>query len=72
MSAAKKCDICGSLYEIYNVKKNPSCPNGIMLVNIDEIGSYHNNPVNDCCPTCMITIKETIEKLKKEKENEYE
>ena len=36
MAIAKKCDICGKYYELYNVARNASKPNGFMVVNIDS------------------------------------
>ena len=65
MALAKKCDICGKLYETYNFRKNQNEPSGIMLVNVCTDDKYHPGDVIDCCPECMDKIMETIESLKK-------
>lgn len=70
MASAKKCDICGKLYEEYNFKKSLEDYNGFMLLNIDSQGSYFRGPVCDCCPECMNSIKEFIEKLAKQGKEE--
>lgn len=62
MAAAKKCDICGKLYEEYNVKQSKNNFNGFMLLNIDY------GPVCDCCPNCIRSIREHINSLKKKEE----
>lgn len=36
MAIAKKCDICGSFYENYNMKDSEKNPKGFMLVNLDD------------------------------------
>lgn len=68
MAVAKKCDICGKLYEPYNSKKDGNNPNGIMFLNIDDSGSYWKNTALDCCPECMKFIKNHIKKLNRLKD----
>ena len=68
MAAAKKCDICGKLYEEYNVKQSKNNFNGFMLLNIDCKGDYSDGPAVDCCPECMKSILEHIDSLAKKKE----
>lgn len=76
MSAAKKCDICGGLYENYGYnptnKKNRQ-PNTIELQCVgDPYDESYVISVKDCCPRCMTTIIKTIDDLEKEnfKKNE--
>lgn len=74
MANAKKCDICGKLYEIYNIMKDPLNTNGLVLINIDEEGCcrIEKGELIDCCPTCMESIREYIKSLRgedKPKEN---
>ena len=59
MALAKKCDICGRLYEIYNTKGNNS--NSIRLIQDGEKGSYYCIKHFDCCPECMSSINRHIE-----------
>lgn len=66
MAKAKKCDICGKFYEMYNVRKDSRKPNGFHMLNIDEDGRYFSGPVVDCCPECMTSIQNHIESLKGE------
>ena len=68
MAAAKKCDICGRLYEEYNVKQSKDNFNGFMLLNIDYKGSYFHGPAYDCCPNCIKSILEHINSLTKKEE----
>lgn len=65
MSIAKKCDICGELYEPYNTKNNAENTNGLKFLNIDKhMGYFEHDPI-DLCPTCMKSIREHIAYLKK-------
>ena len=64
MALAKKCDICGKLYETYNFRKNQNKPSGIMLVNVCAGDEYFSLDVIDCCPECMNTITDAINGLK--------
>lgn len=72
MSLAKKCDICGRLYETYGSKQNEKNPSGIMLLNIDHQRDYYINSVIDCCPICMTSIMTLMENLKKGDEKTWE
>lgn len=64
MAAAKKCDICGTLYKPYNQGNNSKKVNGILFANIDTNGRfYKHNPI-DCCPICMERIQTYINSLK--------
>lgn len=40
MSIAKKCDICGKLYESYTMKCCKCYVNGIMLIDIENNQTY--------------------------------
>lgn len=64
MAIAKKCDICGKLYEIYNVVKDVDNVNGLMYLNIDAKGNYYSHGRIDCCPKCMKSIKNHIDMLR--------
>lgn len=64
MALAKKCDICGKLYETYNFRNNQLKPSGIMFVNVCVDDTYYSGNVTDCCPECMNTITDTINGLK--------
>lgn len=68
MAVAKKCDICGSFYENYNMKDSEKNPNGFMLVNLDDKRKYFVHNAKDCCPNCMASILAYIETLKGEKQ----
>ena len=63
MSLAKKCDICGGLYEAYNVKCSSENVNGYILLNIDTNMKYFSHNMVDCCPACMDSIKAHIKEL---------
>ena len=65
MASAKKCDLCGRLYEAYHVKNDSKKTNGIMFLNIDDRGDYIKHHAFDCCPTCMLEFEMCFEKLKK-------
>lgn len=65
MAKAKKCDICGKFYEMYNVRQDSRKPNGFQMLNIDADGRcYFSGPTVDCCPECMASIQNHIESLK--------
>lgn len=64
MSLAKKCDICGKLYEEYNVLEDSKKVNGIMFLNIDCHMKYYSGKAIDCCASCMKSIRSHIETLK--------
>lgn len=67
MSIAKKCDICGKLYEVYNEEKNEENTNGLMFLNLDCKRDYYSHEPIDCCPECMESIREHVNWLKDEK-----
>lgn len=61
MSIAKKCDVCGSLYESYSFKRSDSNkPNGIMLLNIDNKQQYWSHGAMDLCPECLAAVQNVI------------
>lgn len=63
MAIAKKCDVCGKLYEMYNTKNDPTKTNGFMLLNIDKERKYFSHGVIDCCPDCNNSIIAHIDTL---------
>ena len=69
MANAKKCDICGKFYDHYG-SKNPVNfkvmePNMIDLGYEDKDGADTWTNQIDCCPTCMKSIQDHIDNLKK-------
>ena len=71
MANAKKCDICGKLYELYNTSIDCFEPNFVALLSLDSHGfedgkysSMHRPLELDCCPNCMKSIHDHIESLK--------
>jgi len=64
MAAAKKCDVCGKFYDVYNHKQDPNNPNGIMFVNIDGKGDYYRGTPTDLCPSCLTHVKSFIAQLR--------
>lgn len=72
MSIARKCDICGKLYESYNdAGMKGDRHNGIRFVTTYNDGSVRGGFIQDCCPECMKTIEDFVDSLKKEKKNEH-
>ena len=67
MAIAKKCDICGKLYELYNVRCDSEKVNGLMFLNLDSKNQYFTHNTIDCCPECMKSIQDHIDSLKGEK-----
>lgn len=63
MSIAKKCDVCGKLYEPYNTSNTKDNPNGIMFLNIDNAQKYFSHKAMDCCPDCISKIKKMLKML---------
>ena len=64
MSLAKKCDICGKLYEDYVIKVKGKEVNSFVLVCTDEVDRWSNiESANDCCPKCMRSILRHIKSL---------
>ena len=76
MSRARKCDICGKLYENYlanthgvlNLERENV--NAIMFIGKDMNNNYNSNTTIDCCKDCMQSIVNHIRELK-EKGNEW-
>lgn len=70
MAIAKKCDICGKLYEQYNTKRDKKNTNGFMFLNLFyDDNSYCEYDPYDCCPECMTSIRNHINVLRgKERE----
>lgn len=64
MSIAKKCDICGLLYEQYNKGSSPTKVNGVQFLNIGDDSKAYSQGFIDCCPECMGSIKNHINELK--------
>ena len=64
MASAKKCDVCGTLYEGYNAKNDSKKVNGMMFLNIDCHGKYFSHETIDCCPECLESIQGHIRFLK--------
>ena len=70
MSRARKCDICGKLYEDYDTTvKGFLCLertsiNSIMFIRKDLENAYNKNTTIDCCKECMRSILSHIAKLK--------
>lgn len=64
MSLAKKCDICGKLYEYYTTTDDTI---GFKLVRFSPTGTTHENiDFFDCCPNCMAELNKFINSHKKE------
>lgn len=57
MSVAKKCDLCGKLYELYDMCSNKEKFNAIIPINIDGDGKYWSHGHIDFCPQCRDAIK---------------
>lgn len=55
MSLAKKCDLCGVLYEHYSGR------NGMSLERITLNGSYSTEKTFDLCPSCMDALVRFME-----------
>lgn len=66
MSIAKKCDICGKLYEPYKVKIDDREVNSFVFVNnVDEEGFYVvPDKAYDCCPECIKRIANYVDELR--------
>lgn len=72
MSVAKKCDICGALYEPYSIEgyqtyhdpsRNFLDYNGIAPVTMDNRGGFVPGNPMDCCPTCLKAINDFVSQL---------
>lgn len=64
MAIAKKCDICGKLYELYNIKNDGNKTNGLMFLNLDANRKYYGHESIDCCPECMNSIRNHVDALR--------
>lgn len=61
MAAAKKCDICGALFEYdLTVRRN-----GIRWCKVDGNMNVHNQEVLELCPECMDAIHDVFAKRSK-------
>lgn len=50
---AKKCDRCGSFYEVYNTKNDENKINGIKTFNINpNNNTFYSHRPYDLCPKC--------------------
>lgn len=65
MGFAKKCDICGKLYEVYGKEENPENFNAFMLLNVDEYGTYYSNDHFDVCTKCRDSLKKWMDERRK-------
>lgn len=63
---AKKCDICGTLYESYNTKQNCNAINGYIPINLDDDGRYYSHGEKDLCPECLDAFTKLAKELKGE------
>ena len=70
MALAKKCDICGRLYELYNVANSRKNWNTLKTYNIDHKGNYFSSDFIECCPKCQQIVQGTIEKIREGKNDE--
>lgn len=68
MAIARKCDICGILYEIYTQKIENNEVNAIRFAYRNSYGNIDNRNAIDCCPACLESIKQHIEYLSKKEE----
>ena len=68
MAIARKCDICGILYEIYTQEIENDVVNTIRFAYRNAYGNIENCSAIDCCPTCLESIKQHIEYLSKKEE----
>lgn len=67
MADIKRCDICKTPYELYNLDDR-SKPNGFKFTNEDTDGHLSYRGLIDCCPQCMSSIQNHIESLRKKEE----
>lgn len=61
MANAKKCDRCGTYYNLYNEKDDSKNTNGFMTLNIDSCGAYVRHQAYDLCPKCNQLLYEWFE-----------
>lgn len=60
MGIAKKCDICGKLYEIYDPNSNKEKFNALIPINKDENGKYWSHDHIDLCRECRDAVKKVF------------
>lgn len=73
MSLAKKCDICGKLYEDYTINNENKAVNAFVLVCTYEDDRWSNSDdATDCCPNCMRSILRHIRSLQPTVDNSSE
>lgn len=60
MGIAKKCDICGKLYEIYDANNNKENFNGLVPINMDKNGKYWSHDHIDLCRECRDAVKKVF------------
>ena len=53
---AKKCDICGAFYALYNNGIDDNKPNGLRLLRENNEFDLITKRRYDCCPDCMNKI----------------
>ena len=63
MAFAKKCDICGSYFDDPDDVKDSEQYNCIGFCSRYSCADFRKSNVLDCCPACMKSIQEHIEKL---------
>lgn len=66
MSVAKKCDICGALYELYNIKNSEKNWNAIRFYNRDWNDRHFQHGILDICPECQKAISDLMKVRKGE------
>lgn len=71
MAIARKCDVCGKLYEEYNTKRDKKNTNGFMFLNRLDNRNYYDHDPYDCCPKCMTYIRNYVNVLRGEKPGSY-
>ena len=71
MGIARKCDVCGKLYEPYNTGAMDEGYNTLMICKRTK-GSdfYQDKLIKDLCPDCMNAVVDLIDRLERgEKES---
>ena len=66
MALAKKCDLCGSLYENYKTNtKYGLVTNGLKLGYFDGAGLYISGKSFELCPACIPSILDHMSSLER-------
>ena len=60
MGIAKKCDICGKLYEIYDTDNNKEKFNALIPINADVNSKYWSHDRIDLCRECRDAVKKVF------------